>query len=553
MTGKIFKSIFLSAIAVFILSFAMACAFSYSYYGSEVERELGREAEYVKVGIESFGHDYLYELDVDGVRITHIAADGKVIFDTRVPGENIAEVENHLEREEVREALLYGEGTATRYSSTLSERTVYYAVLCEDGTVLRVAAAHSTAFAMLLELIRAALIIFLIVTLLAFLAAKQLSKSIVRPINEIDLEHPESAKVYDELKPMMEKLTSQNLKISRHLGELQTKQNEFTSITSNMSEGMVIINSRTMVLSCNDAAKRILGVTDELPKSVLSLRDSESFRAAVGAALSGENGYDTITTEDKHYSVIVTPVLNEGMPEGAVVVIIDDTEKERREALRREFTSNVSHELKTPLTSISGFAELIRCGMAEGEEARHFAGNIHKEAARLITLVGDIIRLTQLDGGEIPYDELGVPLLDVAEEVVGRLENVAEAENITLSVTGDAVTVPGNRIIVEEMIYNLCDNAIKYNKPGGYVRVSVESRDGVARLSVSDNGIGIPRDKQDRVFERFYRVDKSHSRLVGGTGLGLSIVKHSAAYHGASVSLRSVENVGTTVSVEFTK
>lgn len=422
---------------------------------------------------------------------------------------------------------------------------------CAYGIVSRVTDAEYDAWAMLAETIAPLVGLILGMTVLAFVFASQVSKILVKPINEIDPEHPEDAAAYEELKPIIEKLTSQNYKISRQLTMLKMRENEFNSITFNMSEGLVVINSRAAILSCNRSAKDIFGIRGEVPRSVLSLSDAHSFRTAIASALSGSNGYDAIRRGDKYYSVFATPVLNEKRVDGAVIVIIDTTEKEQREALRREFTSNISHELKTPLTSISGFAEIIKSGMASEEDTVHFAENIHKEASRLISLVGDIIRLSQLDGGEIPYDEEPVDLSEVAREVAERLENVAARAGISVGVEGECVRVDGNYTIIEEIIYNLCDNGIKYNRRGGRVDVRVFSEEGHGCVSVADNGIGIPQDKRDRVFERFYRVDKSHSKDIGGTGLGLSIVKHAAAYHKATIDLESEEGEGTVITVRF--
>ena len=550
MTAKIFKSIFISAIAVLISAFTVAVGFSYNHYSREAELELEREAVYVRAGIESYGYGYLSSVGGSDTRITVIDTTGRVIFDTRV-GEKLDSLDNHLDREEVIEALEGGVGRSTRNSDTLAKSFVYYAVMLDDGNLLRLSHEHYTVLHLMLDVIVPTVILFAAVAIFVYFIARGLSKSIVRPINEINMEHPEATDIYEELRPVINKLSSQNHRITRQMNELKMREGEFVSITSNMSEGMIVINSRTMILTANASARRILGIKENLgPQSILAYNTSESFRVAVRMALSGKNGYDEVRIGDKHYSIIATPVLKEKAAEGAVIVIIDDTEKEEREGLRREFTSNVSHELKTPLTSISGFAELIKCGMAEGDEAKHFAGNIHKEAKRLITLVGDIIRLTQLDGGEIPYDG-EIDILSISRDVAERLKNIAESADVTLTVSGSDERVLGNEQILEEMIYNLCDNAIKYNKPGGRVAVSV-SRDGdEVSLSVSDNGIGIPADKQDRVFERFYRVDKSHSRDIGGTGLGLSIVKHAASYHKAKISLESEVGVGTTITIKF--
>ena len=547
MKNKIFKSIFLTVTVSLTLFFAVIFGYMYNHYSDRAREDLEKKGEYVSAGVEEYGVDFLQTLD-SGTRVTYIANNGSVIYDSM---RDASELENHLEREEIREALLTGEGYSTRFSETFSESTMYYAVRLSDGTVIRVSTSDWTAITMLTEVLGPVLLVYIAVMLLAFLIASRMSQSIVKPINDIDPEHPELLDAYDELRPIIAKLSSQNVKISRQMSLLRQREREFNSITLNMSEGMVVINSRAEVLSCNRSAREVFDVKGPTPKPVLALNSSPSFREAIRAALAGSTGYDSMRKGERFYSILATPVLHDKAVDGAVIVILDVTEKEAREALRREFTSNVSHELKTPLTSISGFAEIIKSGMADADDVRHFAENIHKESSRLISLVGDIIRLSQLDGGEIPYDDEAVDLYLVAEDVCERLQSIAEKKNVSLTLTGEAVSVSGNSLIIEEMLYNLCDNGIKYNRDGGYVKISVRREGGIPVFSVSDNGIGIPQDKQERVFERFYRVDKSHSRSIGGTGLGLSIVKHAAAYHKAEITLESEEGVGTTVSVRF--
>lgn len=552
MTAKIFKGVFLTAMAVFVASFAVFFFFSYDYYNDRLEEEVTREAEFLQKGYDEADDKsvYLASLETDGAFVTLVTSDGTVTFDTRPI--DLENAPNHLGREEITEALEKGEGFAVRNSETASRRIVYCARRTQDGNVLRVGTEHFSASSLLFKIISPALLLLAGAVLFAFFVAVQLSRSIVKPINEIDLDAPETARTYAELEPIIKRLASQNYKIARQMNELRKREVEFDSITMNMAEGMVIINSRTAVLSCNKSAMRIFGIDEQtLSGGVLALNPSDSFRAAISAALSGKNGYDTYSVGDKFYSILVTPVFNGARVDGAVIVIIDDTEKEAREALRREFTANVSHELKTPLTSILGFAELIEGGIAEGEDATRFAGNIRKEANRLITLVGDIIRLNQLDGGEIPFDDEPVSLLDCAREVVLRLESIAERAGVTLELAGDEALIDGNRQILEEMIYNLTDNAIKYNKVGGRVEISAQKTADGATLKVLDTGIGIPADKLDRVFERFYRVDKSHSKDIGGTGLGLSIVKHAAAYHKAKISIDSTLGEGTEIRIDF--
>ncbi len=555
MTAKIFKGIFITSLIVLLASLTVFFFSFYAYYSDRLEAEVAREAEYLKRGYDECETDedrlaYLGSLGLDGAFVSLIERDGSVSFDTRT--DDCAAMPNHAGRNEVAEALATGSGLAIRYSETAGAKLIYCARLTEDGRVLRVGTKYFSATDVVGAIVSPTLLLAVCVICFAFFAAVIMSRGIVKPINEIDLDEPENTKTYDELKPIMQKLASQNYKIAKQMNELRKRELEFNSITSNMSEGMVVINSRTSVLSCNRSARRIFGVGEgESLGGVLALNSSESFRAAVSAALSGRNGYDSLRIGDKHYTVIVTPVLNGARVDGAVIVIIDDTEKEGREALRREFTANVSHELKTPLTSISGFAELISDGIAEGEDAKRFAGNIMKEAQRLITLVGDIIKLNQLDGGEIPFDREPISLTDCAREVAARLEEIARRAGVDIRVGGEELFIDGNRKTVEEMIYNLVDNAIKYNKAGGHVEISVQKcADGVS-ITVRDDGIGIPSDKLDRVFERFYRVDKSHSKDIGGTGLGLSIVKHAAAYHKANVSIDSELGRGTSVTVTF--
>lgn len=555
MTAKIFKGIFITSIIVLLASLTVFFFCFYDYYSDRLEAEVVREAEYLKRGYDESATDedklgYLSSLALDGASVTLIERDGRVSFDTRT--DDCSALPDHSAREEVADALATGTGITIRYSETYGAKLIYCARLTEDGRVLRVGTEYFSAADVVGAVVSPTLLLAVCVICFAFVAAVIMSRGIVKPINEIDLDDPENTRTYDELKPIMNKLASQNYKIAKQMNELRKRELEFNSITMNMSEGMVVINSKTAVLSCNRSARRIFGVGEsELADGVLALDSSESFRAAVSAALSGRNGYDTLHIGDKLYTVIVTPVFNGARVDGAVIVVIDDTEKEAREALRREFTANVSHELKTPLTSISGFAELISDGIAEGEDAKRFAGNIMKEAQRLIALVGDIIRLNQLDGGEIPFDSEPISLTACAAEVASRLEGVAERAGVSMSVSGEELFIQGNGQAVEEMIYNLVDNAIKYNNPGGRVEISVQKCAEGARVSVRDNGIGIPSDKLDRVFERFYRVDKSHSKDIGGTGLGLSIVKHAAAYHKASISIDSELGRGTVVSVTF--
>ena len=551
MTGKIFRSIFIVTGSVLLLCVVIVFAVTFNYYTGELKDALSKQAQYVAAGVESGGMEYLSGIgEKTDVRITWVASDGSVLYDSKA---DAASMENHRDREEIREALESenGVGIATRYSGTMSEKTTYYALRVKDGSVIRVSEKQYSAWVIVMSTVQPILVVLVAAIILAGVLASRLSKSIVRPINEIDLDHPENAQVYEEMAPIIRRLTAQNRSIKKQMEELKVKQTEFNAITENMSEGMIIIDAATEILSSNQCALSMFGVEGKPPKSILLLDGRDTFREAVRLALSGENGYDSFRRGGRCYNILATPVKENGEVVGAVLVILDETEKEERETLRREFTSNVSHELKTPLTSISGFAELIRSGMTDAEDTRHFADNIYKEARRLIVLVGDIIKLSQLDGGEIPYDECPQDLYEIAKETEERLDMVATSHKVNLELTGEHTSIRGNRQILEEMIYNLVDNGIKYNHEGGNVRIRVAEENGRAVVSVADNGIGIPKDQQSRVFERFYRVDKSHSKEIGGTGLGLSIVKHGAAFHKAAVTMNSEPGKGTEISLTF--
>ena len=403
-----------------------------------------------------------------------------------------------------------------------------------------------------IALIGPTVIIICLAVLLAALCAAFAAYAVMRPIRKLDPAHPETAAVYPELAPLLTRIGDQGKQVRAQSSELNRSRSRFETLTAHMSEGMVIIDDRAEVISCNPAARTLFGIGEgELPKNVLALRATAAFRAAVRDALAGKNGYEIWRTDEKYYSMLATPIRREGGVEGAVLMLLDVTEREERERLRREFTANISHELKTPLTSISGFAELIAAGVATEEDSRRFAENIHREAGRLITLVGDIIHLSEIDGGELPFDEEPIDLAATAAEVLSRLESIAAQAEIALSFEGEHALVRGNAGLVERMIYNLVENGIHYNRTGGYVRVRVENNGDRIALFVTDNGIGIPHEAQSRVFERFFRVDKSHSKEIGGTGLGLSIVKHAAARHGATLTLTSEVGKGTTVALYF--
>ena len=548
MTKKIFRTILSVGLVIMLLSTVLFCTVLLRHYTTRVFDELEMEAVLAARGVELEGESYLADLHPEN-RITWVAADGTVLYDSQAdPGT----MENHLEREEIQEALNGKVGEATRYSDTLATKTLYVALPLSDGSVLRVASDQSSVVSLVVELIPSLLVVVVLTIALAAFLAYRLSRGIIRPILALDLSHPEDCDTYEELTPLLRRIHTQSETIHDQVEKLERQRSEFTAITENMSEGFLLMDSRTNLLSCNSSALRLLDAPEaKVGESVLHLNRTEGFRRVVDEALQGRHSEALLEREDKCYQLLANCVKRDDQVVGAVIAILDVTERESREALRREFTANVSHELKTPLTSISGFAELMKTGTVPPETVPEFAGDIYREAQRLITLVEDIIHLSQLDENLVPMERGQVDLMDVARDVKQRLAPAAEKAGVTLELRGGETKVEGVRQVLDEMVANLVDNAIKYNRSGGSVTVTVGMADGKPRLTVRDTGIGIPAAHQERVFERFYRVDKSHSKEVGGTGLGLSIVKHAAAYHNAAVSLESVEGVGTTVTVRW--
>ena len=548
MTAKIFKSTFLVGVAALVACAAMFIGVLYQYFEARLFTELQGEAGYVARGVEVAGESYFDGLHSDN-RVTWVDAGGTVLYDNEA---DAATMENHANREEIKQAMETGSGKEARYSKTFMEKTLYYALRLNSGTVVRVSCTQNTVGTLLLGVLSPLLWVLVLVLILSAILASRLAKRITRPINQMDLDDPKLDEAYPELTPLTQKLREQNYTIRRQMDELRRKKEEFTAITENMSEGFILVDNKATMLSYNSSALRILDTEPvEEGESVLALNRSEEFREAVSAALAGKHGETLLFIGDATYQVIANPVTLNGQVTGAVLVILDVTEKEQRDALRREFTANVSHELKTPLTSISGFAELIRDGLVERDKIGEFAGDIYDESRRLITLVEDIIKLSRLDEESFSPEREKVDLKALASEIIARLQSAAEAKNVTVTLVGKGAFVEGVRQILDEMVYNLVENAIKYNKDGGSVTVTVDVGDTGPRVSVKDTGIGIPYQSQSRLFERFYRVDKSHSKEVGGTGLGLSIVKHGAKYHDARVSLESEPGRGTTVTIEF--
>ncbi len=549
MTKKIHNAILCTSVITFICCILIIIGVSFPFFNNELRKEIMIAADYLCAGTESEGKAYLERFDEEEHRITLIGTDGSVLYDTVDDTYNF---KNHLDREEVIEALEKGVGESYRYSSTLMEKTYYYARRLSNGTVLRVSANQITVGAILPPLLLPLFIAFAVVMVVSALLSSSLASKIVKPINNIDFENPENFENYPEIDPLLRKIARQNNLINLQMDDLKRKQEEFFTITQNMSEGLILIDSKATVLSYNKSALKLLSIKDKkLDESVLTFNDSEVFVNAVSSVLGGQKCRPLMETDGKTLQIFANPVIVEDTVSGAVLLILDVTEKEQRDAMRREFTSNVSHELKTPLTSIYGISEIMLNGIVKPEDMPNFLQNIHDESGRLITLVNDIIKLSQLDENAPLIDREDIDLYLYADEVIHRLSHVAKEKNVSLSISGDHAVIVGIPSIVSEMIYNLCDNAIKYNRDGGSVEVSITEKNGHPAVTVKDTGIGIPTEHHDRVFERFYRVDKSHSRKIGGTGLGLSIVKHGALVHDARVKLESREGEGTTVSIIF--
>ncbi len=548
MHNKIFRSSMLVTLLVLLSSIVLIMGILYDYFESQLINELKREAAYISIAIENEGIEYLDSIENENERITLIAPDGTVIADTVADTDVL---ENHIDREEVKEAIQNGSGTSSRYSDTLTEKIVYYALEMKDGNILRISARHYTVFTILFGLLQPIMIVVFISILLSLWLCHRVSVKIVEPINTLDLEHPENNETYEELTPFLKKIANQRKIIDKQLKDAMQMQEEFKLITENMSEGFLIIDSEMRILTHNTAAMKLLNMSAAESENVLSVNRSKAFRKMLERVLSGVRNESETESDGKYYRFIANPVLDENNIIGAVIVILDVTESVNSENLRREFTSNVSHELKTPLTSISGFAEIMKNGDTPNEMVIDFSNSIYDEAQRLISLVSDIMKISELDEKTVVYEKETVDLYSLSLEVAERLRAEADKKNIKINVIGDTAEVIGVRKILDEMIYNLCDNAIKYNKENGIVDIIVSLADSKVKLIVRDTGIGIPTAQQSRVFERFYRVDKARSKSIGGTGLGLAIVKHGAIYHNAEIELESKENAGTLVSVIF--
>ena len=539
MTKRIFKSILLAAFVVLLASAGLTLGVLYNHFGNQLEKELRTEAEYLAIAVEKEGMKAFDSLPAEAQRITYVDTDGTVLFDNAAEAD---QMENHKEREEIEEAMEKGRGSAVRTSDTLSRKTLYFALRLEDGTVLRVSSEQYNVPGLIGGMVQPMLLILLLMLIISGFLASRLAKHIVNPLNSLDLDHPQENQTYDEIAPLLTKISRQQNSLQREIADAKRQQEEFSIITENMEEGFLVIDSHTEVLSYNSSALRLLGAEEKQARqSVLALNRSEAFQDTVERVLSGQHVISNQEFQGISCQVAANPVFQDGRVTGAVILILDVTEKMNGEKMRREFTANVSHELKTPLTSISGFAEIISDGFVRPEDTKKFAGRIFNEAQRLITLVNDVIKISQLDEGKLPYERESVDLYETVREILKRMEESANAEGIHLYLYGPHVKADTVRTILEEVLYNLCDNGIKYNKKGGSLTVTLSMEGDCPRIMVEDTGIGISEEDQKRIFERFYRVDKA----IGGTGLGLSIVKHGSMFLGGDMKVESTLGEGS--------
>ena len=536
---------------VLAVGLAAVMGILYSNFDGQMRKELSKEAAYLAYGVEQQGLNYLKNIKDKSARITYIDQDGTVLFDNEA---DVSEMKNHSDRTEFQKAEKYGAGESSRYSDTLSEKTIYYALRLKDGTVLRVSGTQDSVLALVENLIFPLCGLLCLMLILSGIMASAISKRIVKPINELDLESPEENRIYEELSPLLSKIYRQNREIQNQLELAKQQQEEFALITENMQEGLIVIDKYTMILSANSSAWNLFHMDRVCQgESVYCLDREEEFRHAIEQVLSGEHTELVLKLNGSDIQLIANPVIRDKKTEGAVVLLVNVTEKLERESLRREFSANVSHELKTPLTSISGFAEIMQGGLVKNEDIPKFAGRIYKESQRLLQLVEDVIQISQLDEEKTSYVWEPVDVYQVCKNAFESLKEKAKRLNVHLYICGERMKMEAVRTLLEEAIYNVCDNAIKYNRNDGSVSVFLTQTAQEIQIVVKDTGVGIPKEDQDRVFERFYRVDKSHSKEIGGTGLGLSIVKHAVGALKGCVILRSEEGNGTEICMKFPK
>ena len=551
MKNKIFRALVaLAAMAVLLASLLITFVVSQDFF-NETKKELSQEARYISMGLASGGDDYLNKIAAENtgdVRVTLIDSDGTVLFDNQAEAKTL---ENHAMRQEVMEAIANGSGEEERFSDTLDQTTYYYAVRLEDGKILRLARTIDSIYKSVMQMTPFMLGIVIFVAALASVVARRLTKNLVQPLDDVNLDEPLDNDTYDELAPFLTRIAKQKRQLSKNLAKLRSKQEELTIITNNMNEGMVLLNGHQNVLFINESAAKIFGfdAKDVIGKNILTVdraQEVQDLLQKVAAAGSGEGLYE----RDKRFYQLSGSSVNGS---GSVILIYDVTEKMAAEQMRREFSANVSHELKTPLQSILGYAEIMKNGLVKDEDKQRFLERIHAEAENMIELIQQIMELSRLDENKSVGDFVDVDLYAMAQNIAARLKYKADKRGITLDIAGGSAVVCGVQSVLSEVVYNLVDNAIKYNKDNGSVSVKVADGADEVTVSVSDTGIGIGAADRERVFERFYRADKSHNKETGGTGLGLSIVKHGVLYHKGRVDLESELGKGTTITIVLPK
>ena len=553
MTKKILAGVIGVSLVIMLVCVGLVMGIMYDYMGQKIDEQMASEAILTEEAWLTGGEEFLDRMenrpDIKS-RITLIDSEGKVLYDSVA---DQSSMENHMEREEVKEALTEGVGKASRTSYTLAEDTRYYAKKTADGNIVRISTSHYSQLGLLLDTFGMIIITVAILIVLSVFISYRVARAIIKPVNDIDLDNPDISENYEELGPLLHRIHQQNNRIKRQMENLRKSREEFNIITQNMSEGLIIIDKDAEILTYNRSAAEMLDGGDgrQIEGSVLKLNRSEPFRKAVSEALEGNNSQVYLNEGESTYEIISNPVREEEQVTGAILIVMDVTEREKGEKLRREFTSNVSHELKTPLTSIYGVSDMLASGLVKSEDVAGFAGTIKEESARLISLIDDIIKLSRLDESTAPQETEIIDVCGSARDVVSRLSGKASENDVELSFIGEPSEIRGVQHILDEIIYNICENAIKYNRPGGFVKVSVRNEGEESLITVADNGIGIPKADRERVFERFYRVDKSHSKQIGGTGLGLSIVKHGVIYLNGRINLESEEGRGTVITVGF--
>ena len=553
MTKKILAGVIGVSLVIMLVCVGLVMGIMYDYMGEKIDEQMASEAILAEEAWLTGGEAFLDRMedrpDIKS-RITLIDSGGQVLYDSVA---DQSTMENHMEREEVKEALTEGVGKASRTSYTLAEDTRYYAKKTADGNIVRISTSHYSQLGLLLDTFGMIIITVAVLIILSVFISYRVARAIIKPINDIDLDNPDISENYEELGPLLHRIHQQNNSIKRQMEKLRKSREEFNIITKNMSEGLIIIDKDTEILTYNRSATEMLGGGDgrQIEGSVLKLNRSEPFRKAVSEALEGNNSQVYLTEGEATYEIISNPVREEEEVTGAILIVMDVTEREKGEKLRREFTSNVSHELKTPLTSIYGVSDMLASGMVKDEDVAGFAGTIKEESARLISLIDDIIKLSRMDESTVPQETEIIDVCGSARDVVSRLSGKASENKVELSFEGEPSEIKGVQHILDEIVYNICENAIKYNRPGGFVKVSVRNEGSESLITVADNGIGIPKTDRERVFERFYRVDKSRSKKTGGTGLGLAIVKHIVSLYGGRIRLESQPGAGTRITIEF--